>query len=92
MDVINLGVPHKPTIWLKPVSGLASQMPLSTENLPLSVPVVVGQLASALKQKPFKIIADLMQLGVFATANQCLGFEVVSRIALKYGYVAEKSA
>ena len=33
---------------------------------------VVRDLAEQLKQKPFKIIADLMQVGVFATVNQAI--------------------
>lgn len=58
----------------------------------LFAPVTVSDLASALNQKPFKIIADLMQLGVFATASQCLGFDALFKIARTYGYVAEQLA
>lgn len=48
------------------------------------------QLAELLGQKPFKIIADLMELGVFATVNQVVGFEAISKVARRYGYLAKK--
>lgn len=92
IDVIKLPAPRKPTICLRPVSSAAKETSLIKDELLLSSPVTVGELSSALKQKPFKIIADLMKLGVFATVNQCLGFEAVFRVARRYGYVAEKVA
>ena len=92
IDVIDFRAKRKPTICLKPISIAATHTLLSNENLLLSLPVTVGDLASALKQKPFKIIADLMELGVFAAVNQCLGFDAVFQIARRYGYVAEKLA
>jgi len=52
----------------------------------------VSQLAALLSQKPFLIVADLMQMGVFANVWQLLGFETISRIARKYGFVVKKAA
>ena len=93
VDVINLlQARPKPTVFLKAVSTPTNQEPPSNGDLLVSEPITVGQLASLLKQKPFKIIADLMQLGFFATVTQCLGFEAVSQIARKYGYIAKKLA
>ena len=91
IDVINVQSQRKPAICLKPVSKAASHT-LLNEDLLLFTPVTVGELASVLKQKPFKIIADLMQLGFFATVNQCLGFDAIFQIARRYGYAAEKLA
>jgi len=34
----------------------------------------------------------LMQMGVFASAWQLLGFETISRVARKYGFIARKAA
>ena len=93
IDVINLlQAQPKPTIFLKAASTPANQEPPINGDLLVSEPITVGELASLLKQKPFKIIADLMQLGFFATVTQCLGFEAVSQIARKYGYIAKKLA
>jgi len=91
IDVINLFQDKRnPTILLKAVSTPSDPEPQSKGDLLVSEPITVGELASLLKQKPFKIIADLMKFGSFATVNQCLGFEAVSQVARKYGYLAKK--
>ncbi len=41
------------------------QAPTTGEVIVIKPPIVVRELATQLKQKPFKIIADLMGLGVF---------------------------
>ena len=53
-------------------------------------PVVIGDLVSALGQKPFKIIADVMELAQFQNVNGKVDFETASKIAWKYGYAVEK--
>ena len=92
IDVINAQLLRKPAICLKPVSKAANPTLLSNDDLLLFTPITVGELAAVLNQKPFKIIADLMSLGFFATVNQCLGLDAIFQIARKYGYVAEKLA
>jgi hypothetical protein len=54
--------------------------------------IVALQLAKIAGQKPFKIIADLMEIGVFANVNQPIDFEAASRILKKYGITAKKMA
>ncbi len=44
------------------------------------------ELATQLKQKPFKIIADLMGLGVFATVNQAVDEKIAQQLCAKYGF------
>lgn len=48
------------------------------------------ELALLLGQKPFQIMADLMQMGVFATINQVLDFETIVRVARMHGFTARK--
>ena len=83
-------LPIKPQTggFLKPV---AAPPPMKGDLL-VRDHATVRELAVLLGQKPFKIIADLMELGVFANVNQPLGFEVISQVASKYGYVAKRSA
>jgi hypothetical protein len=52
--------------------------------------MTVGELAKAVKQKPVVIIADLMGLGVFATMNQLVSFEMAARVARRFGYTLRK--
>ena len=53
--------------------------------------MTVSELATALAQKPFRIIADLMEIGVFASVKQELDFETISRVARKYGFTAKRA-
>jgi translation initiation factor IF-2 len=49
-------------------------------------PIIVRELAEQLKRKPFQLIADLMELGVFATVNQAIDEEVAKKVCAKHGY------
>lgn len=60
--------------------------PVSGELLTMKPPVVVRSLAEMLKRKPFQLIADLMELGVFANVNQTIEESVAQRLCAKYGY------
>ena len=60
--------------------------PTSGELITLKPPIVVRELAEHLKIKPFKLIADLMELGVFASVNQSIDELVAQKICAKYGF------
>jgi translation initiation factor IF-2 len=47
---------------------------------------MVRDLAERLGQKPFRLIADLMELGVFANVNQAIDEAIAQRICAKYGF------
>ena len=105
IDVINLQKQKPPLRWhaatekaaqmlqaefeaaLKHTSGHA---PPVTGEIVVPEPTSVADLARLLGQKPFKVIADLMEVGVFANVNQFLSFETVCQVARKYGYAARK--
>jgi translation initiation factor IF-2 len=87
-----LGTPAKPAQKTqgqsKPAEPAAPKVVLPADAKVISIkpPIVVRELADQLKQKPFKIIADLMQLGVFATVNQAIDESVAQRVCATYGY------
>ncbi len=89
IDVINL---QKSTKRQSPWQAA----PLSTELTRVAGDIVVregislGEFAALLGQKPFKIIADLMEMEVFASLQQVLGFETMRKVARKYGYDAKR--
>jgi translation initiation factor IF-2 len=60
--------------------------PTTGEVIVIKPPIVVRELAAQLKQKPFKIIADLMGLGVFATVNQAIDEKIAQQLCAKYGF------
>jgi translation initiation factor IF-2 len=61
-------------------------LPADAQVISIKPPIVVRDLAEQLKQKPFKIIADLMEAGVFASVNQAIDEKVAQRICAKYGF------
>jgi translation initiation factor IF-2 len=60
--------------------------PTTGELIIIKPPIVVRELATQLKQKPFKVIADLMGLGVFATVNQAIDEKIAQQLCAKYGF------
>ena len=74
-----------------PATGAAKPaekfVPLATGQLiTLKPPIIVRDLAEQLKRKPFQIIADLMEVGVFANVNQSIDEDVAQRICAKHGF------
>jgi len=61
-------------------------LPSDAQVISIKPPIVVRELADQLKQKPFKIIADLMGLGVFKNVNQAIDESVAQKICATYGY------
>jgi translation initiation factor IF-2 len=61
-------------------------LPADAQVISIKPPIVVRELAEQLKQKPFKIIADLMEAGVFANVNQSIEEPVAQKVCAKYGF------
>ncbi|MGN0860673.1 MAG: translation initiation factor IF-2 [Candidatus Spyradosoma sp.] len=55
------------------------------KKLSLRAPVVVRDLATALDIRPFRIISELMSMGIFASLNQDVKDEVAVKIADNHG-------
>ena len=101
IDVIRLA-PHLnkfvklPLLHSKPQGGIsakpASEAPAPKGDILVSDSTTVKELAALIGQKAFRIIADAMELGIFATLNQSLGFKAISQIAEKYGFTAKRTA
>jgi len=72
----------------KPVAPQAPKfaVPTTGEVIVIKPPIIVRELAAQLKQKPFKIIADLMGLNVFATVNQAIDEKIAQQLCAKYGF------
>jgi translation initiation factor IF-2 len=60
-------------------------LPSDAQVIVIKPPIVVRELAEQLKQKPFKIIADLMEVGVFANVNQSIEEATAQKVCAKYG-------
>lgn len=55
------------------------------KKLSLRAPIVVRDLATALDIRPFRIISELMSMGIFAALNQNVKDEVAIKIADNHG-------
>lgn len=53
-------------------------------------PMLVKDLAGTIKLKPFQVVADLMELKLFKSADDEVDFETASVIARKHGYRAQR--
>ena len=60
--------------------------PPQAKLLSLKQPIIVRDLANVLNRKSFQIIADLMELNVFATVNQAVEEFAAKEICAKYGF------
>jgi translation initiation factor IF-2 len=80
------GPAQKGPVSRGPSAPAKPALPADAQVITIKPPIVVRELADQLKQKPFKIIADLMESGVFANVNQAIDEMVAQRICAKYGY------
>lgn len=79
---------QKPAEPARPSAPRVS-LPADAQVITIKPPIVVRELAEQIKQKPFKIIADLMESGVFANVNQAIDEKVAIQICAKYGFKFE---
>jgi translation initiation factor IF-2 len=71
--------PAKPRYFAKPDAPVITLKP----------PIMVRELAEAIRRKPFQLIADLMQLGVFANVNQAVDEPTAKQLCAKNGFKFE---
>jgi translation initiation factor IF-2 len=83
------GGPQRPGGPAAPAKPTAPALGADAPRIILKPPIVVRDLADQLKKKPFQLIADLMELNVFANVNQSIDETVAQRLCAKYGFVFE---
>ncbi len=55
----------------------------------LKPPIVVRDFANELGLKPFKLISELMEMGIFASINQSIEEDIAGRLAERHGFMLE---
>jgi|SRR6185437_6688225 len=89
------GCKDLPAVWKVKSHGPSEQQ---SQPHPPPIEIIIPEkttvlgLATLLKQTIFTIIGDLMKLGIFATINDTLDFEVISVVARLHGCIAKKAA
>ena len=69
----------------------AAPKPPIKGELMLPKQISIIKLAPMIGQKPRQIIADLTKLGIFLPLNEELDFEIMSKIARMYGFLAKRA-
>lgn len=77
-----------------PTPAADGDAPAPTEEtevkiITLKPPVVVRDFAGELGLKPFRLISELMEMGIFASINQTIEEDVASKIAEAHGFMLE---
>lgn len=52
-------------------------------------PIVVRDFSGIIGIKPFRLISELMEMGIFASMNQSIEEDIASRIAEKHGFMLD---
>jgi translation initiation factor IF-2 len=79
-------VPAIPTATVAPAPATA---PGDVKILQCKPPIVVRDFATSLGLKPFKLISELMEMGIFASMTQSLEEAVALKVAEKHGFLLE---
>lgn len=66
-----------------------SAQPAGSKTIQAKPPIIVRDFASQLGLKPFQLLSDLMDRGIFASMNQTIEEEVAAKVAQAHGYVLE---
>ncbi len=60
-----------------------------TKIIHLKPPIVVRDFATALGLKPFKLISEMMEMGIFASMTQSIDEAVAVKLAEKHGFLLD---
>ncbi|MSR66727.1 MAG: translation initiation factor IF-2, partial [Pedosphaera sp.] len=61
----------------------------NAQVITLKPPIIVRELAEKINRKPFQVIADLMELGIFANVNQAIDEATAQKLCAKRGFKFE---
>ncbi len=66
--------------------------PPKAKKLQIQTPITVKELSEKVYAKPSDLIARLIKLGIFASINQSVNFDVAQKVGIEFGYEIEKAA
>ena len=67
----------------------ASGEPGEKKKLQIKPPIVVKDFAVRLGMKPFRLISELMEMGIFSSMNQTIEEDIAAKIADQHGFVLD---
>ncbi len=75
-----------------PVSSDSEEEDLEPGVVHIKPPIIVKELAVKMNLKPFQLIADLMELEIFAALNHTIDADIAAKLCEKHGLIFEKEA
>ena len=61
----------------------------SKKTIVVKPPIIVRDFAKSIDLKPFRLISELMDMGIFASMNQSIDENIAVRIAERHGYALD---
>jgi translation initiation factor IF-2 len=74
----------------EPVAEVAEPVADGRKVIHIKPPIIARDLATQLGLKPFQLIADLMELNIFASITQAIEPEVAAKVCEKHGAIFER--
>jgi len=87
-----------PAEEVAPTSAASTEVNAAPDEAPavgskivhIKSPIVVKELAIQMDLKPFQLIADLMELNIFASINQVIEQDIAVKVCEKHGFTFER--
>ena len=68
------------------MAKVAGEIDGEKRKLQMKPPIVVKDFANRLGMKPFRLISELMEMGIFSSMNQTINEEIAAKIADLHGF------
>lgn len=82
-------VPVQPAADSKAEQPQASDAASGTKTLQVKPPIIVREFAKSMDVKPFRLISELMDMGIFASMNQAIEENTAVEIAKRHGFTLD---
>ena len=66
-----------------------SKVEKEVQVITLKPPIVVKEVALSIGLNPFRLISELMELGIFSSMNQVIEEEIAAKLAERHGFLLE---
>lgn len=67
----------------------SAPVPVELKSIQVKPPIVVRDFAEIIGLKPFRLISELMEKGIFASMNQVIEEDVAQLVAQKHGFLLD---
>lgn len=81
--------PAQPVVPAEPAAPVVEASDEEVQTIQVKQPIIVREFAAVLGLKPFKLISELMEQGIFASMNQTIEGDVAIALAEKHNIILE---